>query len=165
MDTAFVIMPFGRDDTELVWKEVFEPTLRNCGLQPKRVDRDNEGTLLVTEISQFIQDADIIMADLTYERPNCYLEVGYAMGREKYRNLVLSCREDHRPDSPKRKPGGPRLHFDVAGYDVLFWSLADLSSARQVLERRVRKRMQLLASMAKLRSPWEADWFLNCRAQ
>ena len=36
----------------------------------------------------------MIVADITNERPNCYLEVGYAMGLGKKANLILTARED-----------------------------------------------------------------------
>lgn len=43
------------------------------------MDRHNEGDLLKCEIVQFIERSQIIVADVTNERPNCYLETGYAM--------------------------------------------------------------------------------------
>jgi hypothetical protein len=49
----------------------------------RRVDRHNEGDLLDSEIVQFIERSQIIVADLTNERHNCYLEVGYATGLER----------------------------------------------------------------------------------
>jgi hypothetical protein len=36
------------------------------------------GRILQSEIANFINKSKIIIADLTNERPNCYLEVGYA---------------------------------------------------------------------------------------
>ncbi len=98
-------------------EEVIFPAIADAGLAPRRVDRHNEGDLLKSEIVEFIERADIIVADVTNERPNCYLEIGYAMGLGKKANLILTVREDHhhsssnfnpeRPEGPLR-PGGLR---------------------------------------------------------
>ena len=120
MKQAFIIMQIGNEELDKVCREAIVPALRTCGLDPKRVDKHNKGGLLKSEIIAFINQADIIIADLTNERPNCYLEVGYAMGREKYSNLILTAREDHNPDSPNHIRNGPKVHFDLAGYDILW---------------------------------------------
>ena len=43
----------------------------------------------------------MVVADLTHERPNCYLEVGYVLGVGKLTNLILTARADHDPESPR----------------------------------------------------------------
>jgi hypothetical protein len=88
----------------------------------RRVDQHNLGGLLASEIIAFIEGSDIIVADLTNERPNCYLEVGYALGAGRSSHVVLTAREDDNPDSPNHSPGGPKIHFDLAGYHILFWA-------------------------------------------
>lgn len=119
---GFVIMQIGNRELDTLYRDFIVPTLTSAGLEPKRVDKHNDGELLQPKIIEFISDASIIVADLTNERPNCYLEVGYAMGLGKYRNLILIAREDHYHNSPNYKAGGPRIHFDLSGYDILFWS-------------------------------------------
>ena len=85
-----------------------------------------------------------LVADLTHERPNCYLEVGYALGIGRFTTLVLMAREDHHPDHPSHRPLGPKVHFDLSGYDILFWSPHKLPGLRSELEKRVRRRQLLL---------------------
>src|SRR5208282_1717359 len=116
---AFIIMQIGRDDLDKVCSDVIVPALKAKGLDPKRVDKHNQGGLLKSEIIGFIENSHIIVADLTNERPNCYLEVGYAMGIDKFRNLILTARRDHNQDDPAHSPGGAKVHFDLQGYDVL----------------------------------------------
>ena len=101
-------MQIGDRELDDICEQVFVPALKECGLEAKRVDKHNRGDLLKSEIIRFIESADIIVADLTNERPNCYLEIGYAMGKGKFANLILTCRDDHRPDSPERKLTGRR---------------------------------------------------------
>lgn len=144
---AFVIMQIGSPELDAVYEQVMVPALRGCGLEPKRVDRHTAGGLLYSEIIAFIEESDLIVADLTNERPNCYLEVGYAMGSGRFTNLILSAREDHSTDSAKHRPGGPKVHFDLTGYDILFWSPERLDSFRIELEKRAQRRLRLLAGI------------------
>jgi len=70
---AFVILQIGDAQLDLVYERAIAPALRACGLAPKRVDRHNAGGLLHSEIIAFIEESDLIVADLTNECPNCYL--------------------------------------------------------------------------------------------
>jgi len=164
MRQAFIIMPIGNPNLDVVCKDAILPALKSCGLDPKRVDKHNEGRLLKSEIVGFIESSDIIVADLTSERPNCYLEVGYAMGLDKFRNLILTAREDHNQDSPNYKKGGPKIHFDLSGYDILFGEPNNLNEFKEELEKRVRRRLTTLAShMPTSVSPWDEEWISKHR--
>jgi hypothetical protein len=144
MDEAFIIMQIGDPDMDRICDEVLVPTIEACNLKPRRVDRDNEGELLKSEIVSFIEGSQIIVADLTNERPNCYLEVGYAMGLGKKRNLILTVREDHHHRSPNYKLDGPHVHFDLEGYDLLLWDPEDLDAFRTSLEERIKRRLAII---------------------
>jgi hypothetical protein len=127
---------------------VIFPALQATGLEPRRVDRHNQGDLLKSEIVQFIERGEIIVADLTNERPNVYLEVGYTMGLGKKTNLILTARADHFPGHPNHQQVGKRVHFDLQGYDILRWDPDDLEGFRAELEHRIRRRRALLAPAA-----------------
>jgi hypothetical protein len=144
MQPGFVIMQIGNPELDQAYERAIAPALRARGVEPSRVDRDNRGGLLVSEIIEFIEEAELIVADLTHERPNCYLEVGYVLGAGKLTNLVLTARADHDLDSPAHRPGGPRVHFDLAGFDILFWRSERLDEFRQELEKRIHRRQDLL---------------------
>jgi hypothetical protein len=145
MQPGFVIMQIGNPELDLVYEEAVAPALEACGVEPSRVDRHNRGGLLLSEIMLFIQEAEVVVADLTNERPNCYLEVGYALGVGKLTNLILTARADHDPHDSSHRPGGPRVHFDAAGFEILFWRPACLGGFRRELEKRVRRRREMLA--------------------
>lgn len=152
-------MQIGKPDLDEMSGEAIVPALKACGLDPKRVDKHNEGGLLKSEIVAFLKEADIIVADLTNERPNCYLEIGYAMGLGKFENLILTCREDHVPGSPNYDPSGPRVHFDLAGYDILFWDPNDLAGFRNDLEKRARRRLRGVSRDPEEVDLWSNEWF------
>lgn len=158
MPQGFIIMHIGQPDLDLMCETAIVPALTDCGIDARRVDKHNQGGLLKSEIVRFIQDSEIVVADLTNERPNCYLEVGYAMGLDKFRNLILTARRDHNIDDPSHKPGGPKVHFDLSGYDILFWDPEDLDSARLELTKRIRRRLSIVGGAPASAAPWDNDW-------
>lgn len=144
MEEAFVVMQIGNKQLDSLWKEVYIPVIKECGLVPKRVDKHNEGRLLQSEIADFVKRAKIVIADLTNERPNCYLEVGYAMGIDKFKNLILCAREDHHHESSNYTKGGPKIHFDLSGYGFLWWEETKLDDFRKELTFKIKQRLELL---------------------
>ena len=167
MDEAFIVMQIGDPELDAVCDDAVIPAITDAGFVARRVDRHNTGDLLKSEIVQFIERSQIIVADLTNERPNCYLEIGYAMGLGKKSNLILTAREDHHPGSPNYRRGGPKVHFDLEGYDILFWSPSDLASFRAELTKRIARR----AAVVRRASPPAGDlgghspWWDDLRAQ
>ena len=154
-------MQIGNSDLDLVCDTAIVPALQAAGLDPRRVDRHNTGDLLKSEIVGFLERSEIIIADLTNERPNCYLEIGYAMGLGKKQNLILTARSDHLPDDPNHVAGGPKIHFDLSGYDILFWNEQELDTFKGELEKRIRRRRALVSpapSGGALLLPWDPAW-------
>jgi len=160
-------MQIGNPELDSMCEQVIVPALKACGLDPKRVDKHNKGDLLKSEIIAFIKNAEIIVADLTNERPNCYLEVGYVMGVDKNQNLILTAREDHDQNSPNHRSDGPKVHFDLSGYDILFWDPHFLEDFKGELEKRI-KRRQAIPTLKKgesQQSPWDDKWLERHRAE
>lgn len=159
MAEAFVIIQIGDPDLDQLCTDAIFPAIAACGLGPRRVDRHNEGGLLKSEIIRFIQTSDILIAYVTNERPNVYLEIGYAMGIDKFKNLILTVREDHFPDSPNHRRDGAKVHFDLAGYDILRWTPGQLDVFRAELERRIRRRLAIVGPRsAELQPIWDENW-------
>jgi hypothetical protein len=138
---AFVIMQIGDAQMDAIYDSAISPAIRSVGLDPRRIDQNNEGGLLNAEIMSFIDQSDLIVADLTNERPNCYLEVGYALGLGRQRRVILTVRCDHLPDGRGYVVGGPKVHFDLAGYDLLLWDPEDVDRFREDLARRIQRRL------------------------
>lgn len=162
MKKAFIVMQISNAELDSVCESAIVPALIKCGLDPKRVDKHNQGGLLKSEIVNFIETSEIIIADLTNERPNCYLEVGYAMGLDKFRHLILTAREDHNHDSPNYKKDGPKIHFDLAGYDILFWDPQKLDVFREELEKRIKRRLATLQTAPSVEeTTWDSEWIEN----
>jgi len=163
---GFIIIQIGNAQLEQLCGEAIVPAIRECDLEPKRVDKHTEGGLLKSEIIRFIEDGQIIVADVTNERPNVYLEIGFTMGVDKFRNLILTVREDHFPDSPNHKLDGPRVHFDLAGYDILRWSPDAIPTFKAELVKRIRRRLAILPGPATEAAPvWDEEWIAAQRVE
>lgn len=143
-DEVFVIMPIGKPITDTIWKNVYVPVIQDFELSPKRIDKHNEGRFLMSEVADLINRSKLIIADLTDERPNCYLEVGYALGLEKYNHLILCARENHNHDSPNHQKNGPKVHFDITGYDILFWDENKIDDFKIKLAKKIKYRLTVI---------------------
>lgn len=105
-NVGFGILAFSRD-TEDLWSEAIEPAFRELGLAPVRVDAHALTDPVIDAIHRFIREADLVIADLTSARPNCYYEVGVA--KELGKPLLLTARtmDD--------------VHFDTRAFQVHVW--------------------------------------------
>ena len=140
----FVIMPIENLETEFLWEEVFVPSIESVNCIPRRADKDEKGYSLSELIFQYIEYSPLVIADLTLERPNCYFEVGYALGRGKANKLILCCREDHNPDSPKYRSGSHKIHFDLRQHPLIFWKRNNLEKFKTDLIEKINYRRDLI---------------------
>lgn len=132
---AFVILRIGANDVDKLFDEAIAPATHECGLKAKPVAA-TEGHETITErILQLIDGSSLVIADLTYERPNCYFVAGYTQG--KGIPVIYMAREDHDPRRPGRKANDPRVHFDLDAHKITYWSEDDLKSARLELTQRI----------------------------
>ncbi len=74
---TFVIMAFS-DDLEDVYELGIKETLHKAGFQVSRSDSSYHGGLIIQEIYEQIHQSHVLITELTYERPNCYYELGFA---------------------------------------------------------------------------------------
>lgn len=104
--SVFVAMPF-TEEFEDVYQFGIYSTIRRCGYICEKVDESVFSGSIVDRIMDGIRNAQFIVADLTLEKPNVYLEVGYAWGTNK--PVILLAR------------AGQRLHFDLSHHKCLFY--------------------------------------------
>ncbi|MBF0104551.1 MAG: hypothetical protein HQM16_04405 [Deltaproteobacteria bacterium] len=142
MKECFVIMQIGDPEMDMIWKEVFCTTITDAGFDPILISEKNDGTLLANQIHQYLKRSDLIVADLTNERPNCYFEVGYTMGLNRNDRLILCCREDHNPRIrvAKKYKTNKEIHFDLAGYGIILWDPDNLPKFTDDLKKEILRR-------------------------
>jgi hypothetical protein len=76
---AFVIMPFN-EESNLVYAELIAPPLKEVGYSAKRADSVIDQRSVLSDIVLGIDEADLIVADLTGLNPNVFYELGIAHG-------------------------------------------------------------------------------------
>ena len=104
---AFVVMQFS-DAFNALYTDVIKPTCEQFDLKAIRADDIYKSGLIINDIARSIQEASVIIADVTTDNPNVFYEVGYAHGIKKA-TILLS-------DRTREK-----LPFDVAGFRTLFY--------------------------------------------
>jgi hypothetical protein len=130
----FVIMAF-RPETDGLWKDVIVPVADELGLRPVRIDKEETEVAISEEILSSIRRALLVLCDLSFERPNCYFEAGFAKGA--FRRVIFSARSDHNPRGPKT--GEWKIHFDLDQYKISWWSPDSLQEAKADLKSRIDK--------------------------
>jgi hypothetical protein len=93
--TAFVVMPFGREDLQVVYDDYVKPTIEDsCFLKCIRGDDMFGSGVIMADILHAIADAEIIIADLTSQNANVFYEVGIAHATNKRVLLMAQSLDD-----------------------------------------------------------------------
>lgn len=103
---VFVALPFS-EEFQNVYEYGIYPAARNCGYICERVDETHFTGDILMRIRAGIEAADVVVADVSEARPNVYLEVGYAWGKDI--PVVFVAKK------------GEKLHFDVSTQKCIFY--------------------------------------------
>ena len=104
---------------ERFFRAVVDPVISERGFSPREIGRERpEAAFMNVEIFAAIHRAALVVVDLTAVRPNCTMELGYALGR--HRRFVVSARS------------GTKLPFDGDKLPTYAWDDAfDIDLQRQ----------------------------------
>lgn len=145
--TCFVIQPFddgGKFDKR--YADVFEPAIRDAGLDPYRVDSDPGVSIPIEDIQNGIRRASVCLADITLDNPNVWFELGYALASDK--EICLVCSEERTGKYPFDVQ-----HRTIAKYRVE--SKSDFASLQSKITERLKATIDKSATLAiiEARSP------------
>lgn len=103
----FVIMKFDDPYLDSAYKGAIRPIGEEFGYNVLRIDHVEDSGMITAQIVESIAESEVVLADLTGARPNCYYETGvaYATGRE----LILCIKE------------GEEIHFDLSVNRFIVW--------------------------------------------
>ena len=124
LKTCFVIQEFDKGTFDLRFTESFEPSIRQCDIEPIRADKILGLQPIIAKIEENIQKADICLADVSTDNPNVWLELGYALALDK--PCVIIC------DSSMRE----RFPFDIQHRPFILYK-SNSKSGFEELEKRI----------------------------
>ena len=110
---VIVLMSFSGEGTRETYQTIKEEC-QKLQLDAKRVDEFIGSGLIITQISKAIEDAEFIICDLTYEKPNVYYELGYAHGVGNSDMDILLIAKENTP-----------IHFDLSSFRIKYYSSAE----------------------------------------
>jgi len=126
----FIIMAF-RPETDS-FRGIAESAALAVGLKAVVMDEQEPEDAISEGILSSIRRSTLVLCDLSFERPNCYFEAGFAKGA--MRRVLFSCRTDH--NLRANRTTEHRVHFDVDQFKTTWWDPEDLQPARNELEDR-----------------------------
>lgn len=104
----FVIMKFGDAILDSAYKGAIKAVAeKEFDFKVLRVDEIQDAGQIASQILERISQSEIVLAELSGERPNCYYEAGFAHALGK---TMIFCVRD-----------GDKIHFDLAGYRFIQW--------------------------------------------
>jgi hypothetical protein len=124
--TCFVIMPFKSPFNEC-YAKVIRPAIRLAGLKPLRADELLGSRLVLTDIWQSINSAEVVIAELTGQNPNVLYELGlsHAIGKP---TIIIAHTIDNIPS-------------DLRGLRSVFYNISDPDWARD-LRRKLKEHLK-----------------------
>ncbi|MDP8209143.1 MAG: hypothetical protein P9L92_20945 [Candidatus Electryonea clarkiae] len=110
-DICFVMMPFAEPHGSYYTK-IYEPAILKAGLRPLRADDEIFSTgKIIDQIWSGINNAKVLVAELTTRNPNVFYELGLAHALKKPVVLISA----NEPDVP----------FDLKHIRVIYYDVAD----------------------------------------
>ncbi|MBU4642811.1 MULTISPECIES: hypothetical protein [Bacillus cereus group] len=127
MKNCFIVCPIGSEDSpqrkrsDIVLKHIIEPVCDELGFKVIRVDKLHSVDRIDNTIIEHLNDADLVIADMTEYNPNAFYEMGFrhALGKP----LIPIVEED------------TKLPFDVANLRTITYATNDLEKAAAAKKR------------------------------
>lgn len=116
---VFVAMPFA-DEFEDVYHLGIADAVRSAGFLCERIDEKSFTGEISERIQKRIEDAALVVADMTHANPNVYLEVGYAWGKNVPTLLLTQNTDD--------------LTFDVQHHNSIVYERYGIRELKDELE-------------------------------
>lgn len=146
-NTCFVCQRFDGDIYDKRYEDIIEPTILDCKLKPYRVDKDPSVDQIFNDILLHIKAAKVVVAEISTDNPNVWLEVGLAIAFDK--PIVFMC-DNQRKDFP----------FDIKHRKILVYktgSLSDYEKAKKELKNQILAKLDRWGEVAKQSRPTNKD--------
>ena len=117
---CFLVCPIGatgsetRKKADLLLEQIISPIVVPKGYEVIRADRVLRTDVITDTIINYLNNAELVIADLSVANPNVYYELGY---RTALKKSVVQIAED-----------GSELPFDISTKRTFFYDMNDLQS-------------------------------------
>jgi hypothetical protein len=127
--SVFVLQPFSHE-FDSVFEAIITPAVRAAGGLVRRTDQISVVGSIIEEVYKAIEQAHVLICDISNSNPNVMYELGYAHALQK--PVIMICHE------PEHMP------FDVRGLRVLYYdiSMANLSATVRELQELIQRAFQ-----------------------
>ncbi|NPU99849.1 MAG: hypothetical protein HPY53_00555 [Brevinematales bacterium] len=135
-DPVFVIMKLGDVEPYFsLYKDVIEPICKDFNLNVVKGDElFSEHGVILTEITNRIDESRFIIAEISPPNPNVFYELGYAQAK-KIPTILLALKDNQKDN---------QLPFDVQGNRVIFYE--DSIKGKNAVERDLKKYLDNLVN-------------------
>lgn len=124
---CFIISPIGdagsdiRAQADKVLKHIIQPVCSASGFTAIRVDQINDSNSITETVIEELEQADLVIADITGHNPNVFYEIGY---RSRAKKPIIHL-----------KAKGESLPFDIAAIRTFEYDLMDLDNVEEIKNR------------------------------
>ena len=124
MRICFVVCPIGEDNSntrnrsDKLLKHIIEPVCDKNNLKVIRVDTLNSSDSITNTIVEYLNTADLVIADLSDHNPNAFYEIGYRSALKKP-IIHLKSKETSIP-------------FDISSIRTFDYDLTDLDAVTEL---------------------------------
>ena len=126
-DTIFLVAACN----ELIYKlieKIYEPAVNELGYELIFQERSEPKGTIHDDIWEYLEHSKLILCDLSFQRPNCFIEYGYALAKGK---RIILCVEE---SEGKTEEGLMAVPFDTITQKYSFWRKEWLSSKENTME-------------------------------
>jgi len=114
--------------------QIYKQAIRDNGFEPKFQEHEEPQKNIHVDIFDYIESCEFVIADITHERADCYVEVGFALALKK--PLLLFVEQA----CLKRMQESKRFPFDLSVVKYQTYSIENLED----LQRKVNERIHVL---------------------
>lgn len=126
---AFVIMPFV-EPFNSIYRDVIQPVADESNFCVTRVDEVAGPGLILEDIRRQIEEAHVIIAEVSTRNPNVFYELGYAHALRKPAVLLAQRLQE------------PPLPFDISGYRAILYD--DTIAGKKIVQTRLREHLSAI---------------------
>jgi hypothetical protein len=131
--TCFVVMPYGKRlvanvevDFDAIFDGYIKPAATAAAFTVVRSDRDVASGVIMPQLFQSIYGAELVIADITYQNPNVYYELGVRHAlRAQGTLLIRRASGDYavRQLGQRRRGASADTAFDIEGVTIFSYQL------------------------------------------